>query len=222
MQAKIRTAVKNQVKSLRKNRQIPGVLYGHGVASRNIAVDAVEFGKVYKKAGASNLIDLQLDGNSIKVLVKDYQLHPLKTIFNHFDLYQVRMDEELEAEAKVVTAGESPAVKELGGILVKNMPALTIRCLPGNLVGELAVDVSELKEFGQSIHVKDIPVPFGVKVLGNPQDVVITIAAPRSEEEITAAAGAVVEDITQVKVAADEKKKAEETAAAAEAEEKKK
>lgn len=221
LQAQIRTAVKNQIKSLRKNRQIPGVLYGHGIPSRNIVVNALEFGKVYKKAGASNLIDLQLGEENLKVVVKDYQLHPLKTIFTHFDLYQVRMDEELEAEAKVVTTGEAPAVKGLGGILIRNMTTLTIRCLPQNLVGELTVDISSLNEFGQSIHVKDILVPAGVKILGNPQDVVVTIAAPRSEEEITAASGAVVEDVTQVKVAADEKKKAEESAAATEMEAKK-
>ncbi len=215
LKAQERTAVKNQLKSLRKNRQVPGVVYGHGIPSRNIVVDIIEFGKVYKKSGASSLIDLQLGNETLKVLVKDYQLHPLKTIFTHFDLYQVRMDEELEAEAKVVTTGEAPAVKEFGGILVKNMPTLTIRCLPKDLVGELSVDIAVLKEIGKAIHIKDIPVPAGVKILGNPNDVVVTVIAPRSEEEITAASGTVVEDVTQVKVAAEEKKKADEAAAAA-------
>lgn len=217
LKAQDRKAVKNQVKILRKNNQVPGVVYGHGVPSRNIVVDLIEFGKVYKKAGASSLIDLQLGNETLKVLVKEYQLHPLKTIFTHFDLYQVRMDEELEAEAKVVAIGEAPAVKEFGGILVKNMPTLTIRCLPKDLVGEISVDVSILKEIGKVIHIKDIPVPSGVKILGNPNDVVVTVIAPRSEEEISAASGTVVEDVTQVKVAAEEKKKAEEAAASEEA-----
>jgi large subunit ribosomal protein L25 len=162
------------------------VVYGSKSENILLKLNANELIKAYGQAGESSLIDLDLDGkDSIKVLVKDIQKHPVRDSIIHVDFYKVDMSEKLSAEIPLNYVGESKAVKELGALLLKNLDSLTIECLPGDLLDEIEVDISGLESFGDMIKVGDIKLPENLKVLDNPEDSVATVVEPRKEEEGT-------------------------------------
>ncbi len=129
--AKLRDGSK-KAKKLRLESVIPAVMYGHGTENKNVMMDYNQFAKVFKAAGESSLIDLEIDGSAAtKVVVKDVQVEPLSGRYAHIDFYQVNLKEKLRAEIALNFLGESPAVKELGGSLVKSLSIVKVECLPG-------------------------------------------------------------------------------------------
>lgn len=211
--AQLRTATGRRAKRVRAEGLIPAVVYGHGITPRNVSVIGNDFFKVYRAAGESSLVDLDVAGaESVKVLISEVQRDPLRGDVTHIDFRQVRMDEKLEAEIGLKFVGESAAVKELGGVLVKNMGHFKVRCLPGALVHEIEVSLDVLKAFGNKIHVSEVRVPEGIEVLHAPDEVVVLVEEPRSEEELKDLSAAPEADVTKVEVATE--KKAEEKAAA--------
>lgn len=212
-----RTIIGKQVKTLRHSGSVPAVIYGHDRQPGMLTIDGASFDKVYRQVGESTLVDLVVDGGSpVKVLVQDVQLDPSTSRVKHIDFHQLRMDEMVEVDIKLKFVGEAPAVKGLGGVLVKAVPELKVKCLPVDLVHEIEVDISILKEFDIDIKVSDITLPKGITVLSpSMNEVVVTVTAPRSEAELaalktdaTAAAG----DVSQVE--AVKQKPAEEGEAA--------
>lgn len=211
LNAQIRTAVgRNANRALRKRLRIPAVLYGRGIPSVSLELESVPFKKVYHQAGESSLIDVMINGTSVKAIIHDIQRDPMGTDIHHVDFYQVNMNEKINAEVELVFEGVPPAVKELGGILVKNTTHLEIECLPGDLVHHVSVDLSSLKTFDDQIRVSDLAPPNGVQILNNPEDAIVLIEAPRSEEELAELNKAVVEDVSTVEVTKPEKKPEEE------------
>ncbi|HTM69196.1 MAG TPA: 50S ribosomal protein L25 [Candidatus Binatia bacterium] len=219
LEAKKRNIKGKQVKTLRTEGLIPAVVYGHGVASQDLTVDSRVFDKVFGKAGESSLIDLEVEGGSpVKVLVHEVQYDPLKGRVNHVDFRQVNMKEKLEADVILKFVGEAPAVKAQGAILVRNMDAITVRCLPGDLVHEIEVDLSKLANIDDHISVSALTPPPGIEFMAEPNELIIVAQAPISEEELAAMETAKPEaDVSAVKVATEEKK-AERDAAKAEKE----
>ncbi len=206
-----------KAKKLRAQGLIPAVLYGHGTENHHLAVPYNVFTKAFKAAGESTLIDLELEGNgTVKALVKDWQVDPLSNRYIHVDFYQVNLKEKLKVEIALNFVGESPAVKEQGGSLVKSMSSLRVECLPTDLVHEIDVDVSILKAFEQMIHVSDLKLPPGIEVLEDANAVVVLVEAPMTEDQLKALENAAPIDVTAVKTEAEEKKAAEEAAKAAE------
>lgn len=216
-----RNVVGKRIQSLRKQGKIPAVLYGHGVENQNLELESQRFVKLYQQAGASSLVDLAIDQSTpVKVLIHDIDRDPVTDQVIHVDFYQVNMSEKIEAEIQLVFTGVAPAVKELGGILVKNKTALKVKCLPGELVHEIDIDISHLAAFNQSIHVKDLPVPASYEVLDQLDEVVILVAEPRSEAELASLDEEVKTDVETVEVVGakeKEAKAAEEAAAEGEA-----
>jgi len=220
LEANARKVHGKKVKTLRTAGVVPAVVYGHGVGTRSIQLDGKAFGKVYAKTGASSLVDLTVDGEApVKVLVHEVQHDPLRDEVTHVDFRQVNMKEKLDTDIVLKFVGEAPAIKTLGGILVRNMDAVSVRCLPGDLVHEIEVDLTGLKNFDDAIRVSDLKVPAGIEVMANPEDMIVIVTEPISEEELAALDTKVAVDVTQVKSVIDEKKA--ERAAAKETEEKK-
>ncbi len=214
LQAKTREVTGKKVKKIRLEGQIPAVVYGHGVPSKNLAVDYRTFEKLFGKAGESSLIDLSVEGgDAAKVLVQDVTRNPLTEKITHVDFRQVNMKEKLEADILLKFVGESPAVKSQGAILVRNMGTITVRCLPADLVHEIEVNLGSLKQFEDRITVSDLAVPSGIEFMARPEQIVVIANAPISEEELAASLESKPEaDVTAVK-AANEEKKAERAAA---------
>lgn len=213
LKARTRIASRQQLRALRKQGRIPAVVYGHGVETRSLDVPALSFSKIFQEAGESTLIDLTVDDQpAVKTLVQEVQREPATGAILHVDFHQVKMTETVELDVALLFTGEAPAVKELGGTLVKARDALKVRCLPTDLVKEIAVDIGSLKDFDDILRVKDLVVPGGLDVLDPLEDSVVYVEAPRSEKEIEELSSAVTEDVSQVEKI--EKPKEEEDAEA--------
>lgn len=195
----------------RANRLIPAVIYGHGTPTTHVIVDRITFERVYQKAGESTLVELQMEGSDpVTVLIQDVQMNPVSRIYSHIDFHQVRMDEKIKAEVAIEFTGVAPAVKELGGVLLKNMDHLELTCLPADLPHEITVDISSLKTFEDHIRVENLTLPKGVECLNASDDIIASVLAPRSAEELDALNEAIVDAVDSVEVAGAKKEKAEE------------
>ncbi len=207
VKAKKRTVLGNANSALRRMGQVPCVLYGYKIDNVNLVVDISEFGKVYRKTGETTLIDLEIEGGATqKVLVQDLQVDPLSGKVIHIDFHGINMSEKLEVAVPLKIVGESPAVKEQGGILVKTMDELKVRCLPVDLVHEIEVNISSLATFGSHLRVKDIILPKGLEAVQDANETVITITEPRSDAELAALTEKPEADVEAVKVIEKEKK----------------
>ena len=186
LEARDRDLTGESLKKLRLSGRVPGVVYGHGKKVEHIDVDATELEKVYRGAGGNKIIALKVGDHRAKNVVI-YATHndPVRGKIIHFDLYLVKMDEELRAEVPIHFIGESTAVYKDEGSLLKNLESLEVECLPANLPESFVVDVSVLDDFDKSITVADIAVPEGVKLLIDNLDTVIArVERPRSDEDL--------------------------------------
>jgi len=210
---KSREITGRKVNSLRAEGMVPGIVYGHGVKNRNVVIGERELEKIYDKAGESSLIDLSIDeAKPVKVMIKVIQREPVYDKPIHVDFREVRMDEKITAEIDLVFVGETPAVKELGGTLVKNFDYLEVECLPTALVPEIEVSLDKLKTFDDVIRVKDLNIPEGMRVLQDENRSIAVVTPPLTEEEIAELEKAPEGDVEDVEVA--EKGKGEEGEAA--------
>jgi large subunit ribosomal protein L25 len=210
LSAKLRDIFGRKTNKGRKEGLIPAVIYGHGIKTKSLWVKALDFLKLIKKAGESTMIDLSIgEEKPHKVIIYETQKDPVSGNFRHVDFFQVRMDEEIEVEVELNYVGEAPAVKELGGVLVKNMDEITVKCLPADLPSKIEVDISGLKTFTDHIAVKDLKIPSKVKVDIDPETVVALVEEPRSEEELAELSEKVEEDVTKVEGVAEEEPKVE-------------
>ena len=172
---------------------MPGVVYGKDVENRNLKMKRADFEKTFKEAGESNLIDLNVDDSSVKVLVKEIQRDVLKNFYTHVDFYQVNMKEKVKAEIPFHFIGEAKAVKELGGALIKDMSSIEVECLPTDLVDHIDVDISVLNTFEDSIRVDDLKLPAGLVLVQQTNEVIAAVKEPKVEEEPTPVAAPVAE-----------------------------
>lgn len=222
--ATTRTKIGKRAKDELLVHRIPTVMYGKGVASQALSLPRAEFVKLLSAAGFSSLIDVMVDGAAtVKAVIKEVQLHPLRNTPIHIDLHQVRMDEIMTVQVPLKFVGESPAVKGEGGTLVKSLLEVEVSCLPANLPHEIEVDLSMLKTFEDAITIADLKLGKGVEVTGGAALTIATVSRPMTEDEIKKMEESSIGDIAAVKSEADIKKAAEEAKKAAEgAEEKKK
>jgi len=182
LNAKIRE--KNNLKTLREKGFIPAVIYGKGEKNISLSIDYEEFRKIFKQAGENTIIKLKIEDKTKNVLVHDVAKDPVTDKFIHIDFYQIRMDKIITAEVPLVFEGEPPAVKNLDGILIKNVTEVEIESLPGDLPHEIKVDISILETFDDSIRVSDLKLPENVKIKTDPEETIVSVNPPRTEEEI--------------------------------------
>lgn len=196
---KTRESKKNQSNRLRAEGYIPGVVYGFKKENKNIKIEGKIFKEILKKAGESTLIDLKIDDKSLgKVVISDFQTDPVSDNIIHFDLYQVRMDKKITTKVSVNFIGESPSAKSEGGVVVKSHDVFEIRCLPNDLIHNIEVDLSQLEKIDDMVRVRDLKISDQIEILSNPDVVVVTVAAPRTEKDIEDLEEKVEEDIESV------------------------
>lgn len=199
-----RTETKKAVLALRQQDKIPAIVYGHGFAQAQITIGYGEFEKVYKQAGNSTLVDLDLGtGAPVKVLIKEVQREPMNDRITHADFHVVRTDEKLKIDIILHFNNIAPAVKDLGGILVTPITKLEVACLPKDLVHEIEVDISNLKTFDDVIRVCDIALPAGILALSHAEEVVALVQPPRTEQELASLEEKPVAAAAPEKVGAD-------------------
>jgi large subunit ribosomal protein L25 len=187
-----RDTIGKAVSRLRKNGRLPGVVYGRGVASSNVSLDAHEFELLRKHTTGNTLIDLKVDGGRAQpVLVHDVQVHPVNRRPLHVDLFLVRMTEELTVDVPLVPTGASRAVDELGGTLLHLSETVKVKALPDHLPELIEYSIDSLEDFDATIHVRDLTIPADVTLLTDPDEAVAKVQQPRIEveEEPVAAEG---------------------------------
>ena len=179
---------KNVNRRLRVAGRIPGVLYGGSKEPVPVAVSPKDISAVLRSASGENtLFDLDLGGTRRKVILKEYQLEPLKGRLLHADFYEVALDKTLEVKVHVEVTGTPVGVKVQGGILDFVTRELEIECLPADIPEKIVVDVSEL-ELGKHIRVSDLKLSDKLTMLTEPDIVIVHVVAPRAEEVVATAA----------------------------------
>ena len=187
-----------KVAQLRRAGRLPGVLYGHGVPSENVSVDAHEFELLHRKVGNTTLIDVEIDGSKGRpALIYGVQREPLKHRTVHIDLFVVRMTEELTVDVPVTINGTADAVEKLGGTL-SHMSAIKVRALPDRLPQHIEVSIDSLVDFDTVVHVSDLAIPDDVTLVTDGGEIAARVLPPRVEEVVavaeTAAEGAPEEE----------------------------
>jgi large subunit ribosomal protein L25 len=173
-------------RALRKAGKVPAVVYGRGVKSEPLEIDARVLERVYRHAGGNKIVALKVgDARAKNVLIHDVQRGAAKGELRHVDFYVVRMDEVLRADVPIHFVGESTAVYQGEGSLMKNLEAVEIECLPGDLPESIEVDIAVLDDFDKAITVGDLKIPAGVKLVEEDLSTLVAkVEPPRSDEEM--------------------------------------
>ena len=200
LRAQVRTVKGKKVGALRRQGLIPANIYGRGIESLPIQVDVRSFRNALAQAGTSTLVDVHVsndggqgDGQSHPVLIENVSLHPATGKVLHIDLRQVDLNRPIRANVAIVLTGESPAVKNEGGVLVHPLDSLEVEALPRALPHEITVDISSLVALDQQITVGDLQLGPGVTVDTDPSTVVAQVIASKLEQEVAAEEAAAAE-----------------------------
>ena len=184
MQIEKRTEVgKNVVKKMRKNNVIPAVVYSRGGETVNVSVDSSEFLRVYKSAGSSSLLSLELEGEAIPAIIKEMQRDPVKNQILHVDFQKLNMDEKVRMTVPIVLVNRDN-IKLQPSILIQVLDQIEIECLPSNIPNGAEVDVENM-DFTTPILVKDLDIANdeNIAILRDLDDVVCTLTQPSVAKE---------------------------------------
>jgi large subunit ribosomal protein L25 len=187
-----RTVTGKQVKALRRAGQLPAVIYGRHVEPISISLEAHTAGLVFAKLTSSTLVTIDVEGEEYAALVREKQRDFIKGNLTHIDFLALDLTEMIRTKVRLTFTGVSSAVKDFSAVLVHRMEAFEVECLPSNLPERITVDISSIKEIGNSIRVSEIPLPENVTVLDDSDDIVIiaTLAKEEAPEEGAAAVAA--------------------------------
>ncbi|MEA2578698.1 MAG: large subunit ribosomal protein [Chloroflexota bacterium] len=182
--AEHREVTGKKVNRLRNEGKLPAVVYGHGVDSTNVTVDAHEFELLRKHTGPNALVDLSVAGEKAQpVLINQVQIHPVHRRPLHADLFLVRMTEELTVDVPLIANGVSHAVDQLGGTVLHPTETVRVRALPDHLPQSIEYSIESLIDFDVALHVRDLAIPSDVTLLTDPDEIIAKVQAPRVEVE---------------------------------------
>ncbi|MCK4635658.1 MAG: 50S ribosomal protein L25 [Candidatus Moranbacteria bacterium] len=185
--------------------RIPAIVYGVGMESNVVWVDKNDFIQVFGEAGKNTVVELKIGKEkALNVLIHDFQAEPVSDEIRHVDFLQVNMNEATEAEVPLVFVGESPAVKEKGGTLVKSFDHVVVEALPDDLPSEIEVDLSKIVDFEDHIVVSDIKVGDKVKLLLDEKNTIASVTPPRTDAEMESLDEEVDADVSKVEGAAED------------------
>ena len=194
-----RSVTGKAVRTIRAAGLVPGVVYGHGMKPESVEMPAKQVERVFAQAGSNKIVALKVgSGRAKNVLIHDVQLGALRGELQHVDFYAVRMDEELKTEIPLRFTGESTAVYQDEGTLVKQTESVEVSCLPADLPEAIEVDISVLDDFEKTITLADLVMPKGVKLVDDDlTQLVAKIDPPRSDEEMAELEEGVSEELPE-------------------------
>lgn len=188
---------KNEAGRLRREGQVPSVLYGGSVGpdakpeTLSISVEPKALLRIlHSQSGANTLITLKFEGESPRVMLKEFQLDPITHHLLHADFYRVAMDKPIQVTVPIVLRGEAPGVKQQGGLLDFVHREIEIECLPADIPQNIEVDVSNLM-LNQSIRLREVIGSMAWKPVSDPEIMLVHVVAPKAEAEPTPAEGEV-------------------------------
>jgi large subunit ribosomal protein L25 len=173
-----------KTKHLRKAGIIPANIYGHHEASEAVQVDALAFDALRRAHKISGIISLRIDGHksSQTALVRHIQRHPTSSKILHIDFFRVSLRERIVMKIPIHTLGEAPGVKDEDGVLLHLLDMLEVECMAQDIVNALEVDVSSLAHIDDILYAKDVKLPEGFKLITDPEEPIVKVAATRAEK----------------------------------------
>ncbi|MGI9090086.1 MAG: 50S ribosomal protein L25 [Gemmatimonadaceae bacterium] len=185
---------KGVARTLRREGQIPGVIYGHKRESQALSIPARDLEKLLSQISADNtVIELVVEGGTSRALIREIQRHPFKRAILHVDFQEVVAGEKMTVRVPIRLIGTPAGVRLGGGIVDHTLRELTISVDTANIPNHIDLDVNDL-ELGDSIHVSQIPIPEGATVLDDAEAAVVVIATPRAAVEAAATETPAVEE----------------------------
>ncbi len=179
---------KGVARKLRAQHNLPGVLYGRHREPQPLVLDGRDFDRLIEHyAAETTVVELTLDGQSVRTLIREIQRHPFKRQVLHVDFQALVAGEKVTVDVPIVLVGIPEGVRLNGGTLDQVMRELTVEVDPSNIPNHVDVDVSALN-VGDSLHVSDIPLPEGVEVQDDPETTICVVVPPRVAEEVAAPA----------------------------------
>ncbi len=173
----------DRLELVRKNGLVPAVVYGAGVENTPVSVPAIDFKKVYKEAGETTTISLNLDGKDLPVLIHEIQLDPIRGFALHIDFLCVDLKKKITASVPVEFTGVSEAVKSGAGVLVKVLHEVEVEALPADMPHSLTADISKLVTLDDNVFASDIVLPKNVSLVTELDEVVAAVSAVHEEKE---------------------------------------
>ena len=194
MQFDMKVTARNKVgkgvaRALRRAGKIPGVLYGQK-ESLPLTLEPLEVRKIlHSESGSNALLNLNISGGDGDMkrmaMLRDHQIDPVTGAILHADLFEVAMDKFVRVRVPVTVTEGTPIGVAEGGVLQHNLRELHIECLPGQIPASIVVDPLALR-VNQGIHVKELPVSSGIRILDDPNMMVVSVVAPISEAKLEA------------------------------------
>ncbi|WP_411842999.1 50S ribosomal protein L25/general stress protein Ctc [Salinicoccus sp. HZC-1] len=172
---------RSEVNQLRSAGKIPAVVYGYEVENTNVSVDENEFIKVIREVGRNGVIELDLNGKAVKVMVTDYQFDSLKNQITHIDFVAINMKSEVTVDVTIELIGEAAGVKE-GGVVEQPNFQVQVTATPDNIPESIEVNVESL-EIGDAVHVSDIRETGNFTIENEDDETLVSIVPPQKEEE---------------------------------------
>lgn len=172
----------DKLMQVRKDELVPAVVYGAGVENTPISVPAKDFKKIYKEAGETTTISLNLEGKVIPVMIHDLQRDPVRGFALHVDFLAVDLNIEITASIPVEFTGNSAAVKA-GAVLVKVLHEIEVSALPEKLPNSLVADITKLETLDDNVFASDIVLPAGVNLVTDENEVVAAVTSAHEEVE---------------------------------------
>ncbi|MDI3508644.1 MAG: large subunit ribosomal protein [Clostridiales bacterium] len=163
---------------LRRSGMIPGVVYGKNIAPINVKVPVKGLREIISKHGRNAVLNLNIEGQTLAAVIKDVQHDLMGAQYEHVDFQHILMDELIKAKVSIRFQGEG-LIESKGGLVMLQLDELEVECLPDNLPEVIEIDVSDM-EIGQNLKVADINVPENVRVISNPDEVVLAVMETKS------------------------------------------
>lgn len=174
---------KNASRRIRRDGKIPAILYGAGTDAMALALEKADVFRILKSdSGENTLFTVKVGTENMTAMIKDLQMDPVKDEILHADLIHIAMDKEIKVSIPVDIIGEAVGVKTEGGFVDLMIRELEVECLPNIIPESIEIDISAL-HMHQSLKVEDVILPEGVKMISEPEAVIVVIAAPTKEEE---------------------------------------
>jgi large subunit ribosomal protein L25 len=182
LKATKREILGRKVGALRRAGKLPAVLYGHGIDSTPVTMEAHEAALKLSHVTTSSLVMIDLDGKEYPALVREKQRDYLKNRLLHVDFQVISMTEKVTTKVGIELTGTAPAVKEFSAVIVTVLSELEVECMPQDLPARVVIDISGLTEVGAGIHVRDIVISDKVKILDDPAEMIVVASATRAEK----------------------------------------
>ena len=188
LQADNRDVLGKKTRFLRRQGITPAHLFGNDIKSMALQCDTAELQRIIAHAGMTRPVSLEIETEKQprSVFIREIQRDEVRRQLLHVDFYQIRKGEKIKVEIPIVLVGEAPAMKGKGRMLAHGITSLSIECLPDKLPSQIEVDLSQLEELEQPIHVRDIVLAPEITVHADPDQLVVKVteALVKEEEEV--------------------------------------